>query len=132
MVNRVLAHTGARHPVIQFLASSESPVHTHYKQAVLAADETGTVVVNRTGSPTMRVLGTEFSRALAASGGPAHSSLDAINRLYFDGEMEASLASAGQSVGLVHDVVSVATIIENTMAGFRAAMATAVRRAGEV
>ncbi|MYS87207.1 NAD(P)H-dependent flavin oxidoreductase [Embleya scabrispora] len=116
----------------RFLASAESPVHTHYKQAVLAADETGTVVVNRTGSPTMRVLGTEFSRALAASGGPAHSSLDAIKRLYFDGEMEASLASAGQSAGLVHDVESVATIIERTMAGFHAAMATAARRAGEV
>ncbi|MGW1992288.1 NAD(P)H-dependent flavin oxidoreductase [Embleya sp. NPDC001921] len=116
----------------RFLASAESPVHIHYKQAVLAADETGTVVVNRSGSPTMRVLGTDFSRALAASGGPARSSLDAIQRLYFGGDMEASLASAGQSVGLVHEVETVAAIIERTMAGFHEAMATAARRAAEV
>jgi enoyl-[acyl-carrier protein] reductase II len=115
----------------RFLASAESPVHPHYKQAVLDADETGTVVVNRAGSPTMRVLGTEFSRALVASGGPAHSSLEAVKRLYFDGEMEASLASAGQSVGLVHEVETVAEIIDRTMTGFRAAMAAAALRAAE-
>ncbi|MYV99500.1 nitronate monooxygenase [Streptomyces sp. SID3343] len=116
----------------RFLACAESPVHAHYKQAVLDADETGTVVVNRTGSPTMRVLGTAFSRALVASGGPANSSLAAVKRLYFDGEMEASLASAGQSVGLVHEVETAAAIIDRTMSGFRAAMETAAKRAAEV
>jgi enoyl-[acyl-carrier protein] reductase II len=115
----------------RFLACAESPVHAHYKQAVLDADETGTVVVNRASSPTMRVLGTDFARALAASGGPANSSLEAVERLYFGGEMEVSLASAGQSVGLVHEVETAAAIIDRTMTGFRAAMEAAARRAAE-
>ena len=116
----------------RFVASTESPVHAHYKQAVVDADETGTVVVNRTGSPTLRVLGTEFSRALASTGGPARGSLDAVKRLYFEGDMEASLASAGQSVGLVDAVESVADIITSTMAGFRVAMDAAAKRAAEL
>jgi len=116
----------------RFVASTESPVHAHYKQAVVDADETGTVVVNRTGSPTMRVLGTGFARALAGTGGPARGSLDAVERLYFEGDMEASLASAGQSVGLVDAVESAADIIASTMAGFRAAMDAAAKRAAEL
>ncbi|NUU23033.1 MAG: nitronate monooxygenase [Streptomycetaceae bacterium] len=113
----------------RFLSSTESPVHGNYKQAVVAADETGTIVVNRTGSPTMRVLKTGFTRELAATGGPAASSLAAVKRLYFEGEMEVSLASAGQSAGLVHAVRPAADIIAETMRSFRAALADASRRA---
>jgi enoyl-[acyl-carrier protein] reductase II len=113
----------------RFLSSAESPVHVNYKQAVVDADETGTVVVNRTGSPTMRVLKTGFTRELAAAGGPAASSLAAVKRLYFQGEMEVSLASAGQSAGLVRAVRPAAEIIEETMRSFRAALEEARKRA---
>ncbi|MDI2132764.1 NAD(P)H-dependent flavin oxidoreductase [Yinghuangia seranimata] len=114
----------------RFLSSAESPVHGNFKQAVVDADETGTVVVNRSGNATMRVLKTDFSTGLAATGGPAASSLAAIKRLYFDGEMDASLASAGQSAGLVDAVRPAADIIRDTMAGFRRALADAQARAG--
>lgn len=113
----------------RFLSSAESPVHANYKQAVVDADETGTVVVNRSGTPTMRVLKTGYSSALAASGGPAGGSLAAVKRLYFDGDMEASLASAGQSVGLVDAVLPAGEIVAATMRGFHAALAETASRA---
>ncbi|MCF2530550.1 NAD(P)H-dependent flavin oxidoreductase [Yinghuangia soli] len=113
----------------RFVASAESPVHGNYKQAVVGADETGTVVVNRNGSPTMRVLKTAYSSELAATGGQAGGSLAAVKQLYFGGDMEASLASAGQSVGLVHQVQPAAEIIEETMRTFREALDEARKRA---
>lgn len=116
----------------RFLSSAESPVHGNFKQAIVDADETGTVVVNRSGSPTMRVLRTGFSSELAATGGPAASSLAAVQRLYFEGEMEVSLASAGQSVGLVDAVRPVAEIVDETMRGFRKALDEAYGRAAEL
>ncbi|MGW0660774.1 NAD(P)H-dependent flavin oxidoreductase [Streptodolium elevatio] len=116
----------------RFLSSAESPVHGNFKQAIVDADETGTVVVNRTGSPTMRVLRTGYSAELAAAGGPAASSLAAVQRLYFEGEMELSLASAGQSVGLVDAVRPVAEIVEETMRGFRKSLDEAYGRAAEL
>lgn len=116
----------------RFLSSAESPVHGNFKQAIVDADETGTVVVNRSGSPTMRVLRTGFSAEMAAAGGPAASSLAAVQRLYFEGEMELSLASAGQSVGLVDAVRPVAEIVEETMRGFRKSLDEAYGRAAEL
>ncbi|WTW94634.1 nitronate monooxygenase [Streptomycetaceae bacterium NBC_01309] len=116
----------------RFLSSAESPVHGNFKQAIVDADETGTVVVNRSGSPTMRVLRTGFSAGMAAAGGPAASSLAAVQRLYFEGEMELSLASAGQSVGLVDAVRPVAEIVEETMRGFRKSLDEAYGRAAEL
>lgn len=116
----------------RFLSSAESPVHGNFKQAVVDADETGTVVVNRSGSPTMRVLKTGFSRRLAAAGGPAASSLAAVQRLYFEGEMEVSLASAGQSVGLVEEVLPVADIVAETMRTFRKCLDEAQGRAASL
>lgn len=116
----------------RFLSSAESPVHGNYKQAVVTADETGTVVVNRSGSPTMRVLKTDYSSGLAAAGGPAGGSLAAVKRLYFEGDMEASLASAGQSVGLVDAVRPAGEIVEETMRGFHAALEETAKRAGEL
>ncbi len=40
--------------------------------------------------------------------------------VYFGGDMEASLALAGQTVGLIHEVLPVAEIIQRTVEGFHA------------
>ena len=38
--------------------------------------------------------------------------------VYFGGDMEASFALAGQTVGLIHEVLPVADIIARTVEGF--------------
>ena len=45
----------------RMLTAAESPVHDNWKQAVVAAAETDTVVVNRYAKPAMRTLRTELS-----------------------------------------------------------------------
>ncbi len=47
----------------RMLTAAESPVHENWKQAVVAAAETDTVVVNRYAKPSMRTLRTELSAA---------------------------------------------------------------------
>jgi enoyl-[acyl-carrier protein] reductase II len=43
-----------------------------------------------------------------------------IRSVYFDGDMDAAPALAGQSAGLIHEVKSVQAIIDDTVAGFHA------------
>ena len=43
-----------------------------------------------------------------------------VKDVYFGGGMEASLAVAGQTVGLIHEVLPVADIIARTVEGFHA------------
>jgi len=43
-----------------------------------------------------------------------------VKDVYFGGDMEASLALAGQTVGLIHEVLPVAEIIGRTVDGFHA------------
>ena len=45
----------------RMLTAAESPVHENWKQAVLAAAETDTVIVNRYAKPAMRTLRTDLS-----------------------------------------------------------------------
>ena len=46
------------------------------------------------------------------------SALGGIKNLYFEGDMEAAPALAGQSIGLIDEVKSVKNIIEETIAEF--------------
>ena len=41
-----------------------------------------------------------------------------IRQVYFDGDMEAAPALAGQSAGLIHEVKTAQRIIEDTVAEF--------------
>ena len=111
----------------RFLASQESPVHPNYKQAILNAAETGTMTINDNARPIMRVLKTAKAEDIGRGPMP-DDTLDAIQRLYFEGAMEDSVALAGQSAGLVHDLPTVAEIMERIVAEFFAAWQTGAQR----
>ena len=104
----------------RFVASAESPVHAGYKNAIVAAQATGTWLLNTQSSPCIRALKTDFSQLIHAAGLMPADTFKAIRELYFDGDMNAAPALAGQSAGLVHDVLSVQQIIEQTVAEFHA------------
>ena len=55
----------------RMLTAAESPVHDNWKQAVVAAAETDTVIVNRYAKPAMRTLRTERSAAAEREEQPA-------------------------------------------------------------
>jgi enoyl-[acyl-carrier protein] reductase II len=102
----------------RFVSSAESPVHANYKQAIIDAEDTGTVMLNRKSSPCVRALKTERAREIDRAGGFDRSLFGSVRDVYFGGDMEASLALAGQTVGLIHEVLPVAEIVRRTVEGF--------------
>ncbi|CAN5300481.1 nitronate monooxygenase family protein [soil metagenome] len=102
----------------RFVSSAESPVHANYKQAIVDADDTGTVMLNRKSTPCVRALRTERAKEIDRQGGFDRAIFGSVKDVYFGGDMEASLALAGQTVGLIHEVLPVADIIARTVEGF--------------
>jgi enoyl-[acyl-carrier protein] reductase II len=98
----------------RMLTSAESPVHDNWKQAVVAAAETDTVVVNRYGRPAMRTLRTDLSAGAEREDPPPALAIDSLFRLYFGGEMNAAYAMSGQVAGRIHEIVPVRQILEET------------------
>lgn len=105
----------------RFVSSVESPVHDNYKQAIVDAPTTGTLVLNKLASPCIRALKTERTHAMHAEGRMPPDTFSRILDLYFGGDMEAAVGLAGQTSGLIDTVLPVATIIERTVAEFFAA-----------
>jgi enoyl-[acyl-carrier protein] reductase II len=104
----------------RFVSSAESPVHANYKQAIVDADDTGTVMLNRKSTPCVRALKTERTAEIEREGSFDRSIFGSVKDVYFGGDMEASLALAGQTVGLIHELLPVAEIIRRTVEGFHA------------
>ena len=104
----------------RFVASAESPVHDHYKQAIVSAEVTGTWVLNTKATPCIRALKTARTAAMHETGLMGADAFSGIQQVYFGGDMEAAPALAGQSAGLIHEVRTVQQIIDDTVAGFHA------------
>lgn len=107
----------------RFVSSAESPVHANYKNAIIAATETDTVVLNKKASPCIRAIKTELTRGIAEAGLMPPDVLKRVLDVYFGGDMEAAPALAGQAAALISSVKPVAQVIEETVAGFHAAAA---------
>lgn len=102
----------------RFVSSAESPVHANYKQAILDAPETGTLMLNKSGTPCVRALKTQRSQGIYQAGTMPKETFGKILDLYFGGDMEASIGLAGQTAGLIDAVKPVQEIIDGTIAGF--------------
>jgi enoyl-[acyl-carrier protein] reductase II len=98
----------------RMLTAAESPVHENWKQAVLAAAETDTVVVNRYAKPAMRTLRTELSSGAERADVAPPLALEGLMKLYFGGEMNAAYAMSGQVAGRITEVLPVREILETT------------------
>lgn len=104
----------------RFVASAESPVHTNFKDAIVQAEATGTWMLNKKSTPCIRALKSQRTAAIHEAGVMPPDTFTGIQRIYFDGDMEAAPALAGQSAGLIHAVQPVQQIIDQTIAEFRA------------
>jgi enoyl-[acyl-carrier protein] reductase II len=96
----------------RMVSSTESPVHDNWKQAVVDAAETDTVMLNRHTSPALRALRTERSESLEFD--TEHNAMELFGRamdLYFGGDMNAAVALGGQVAGRITEVRPVAEII---------------------
>lgn len=113
----------------RMLASRESLVHSNFKNAIIDADDAGTVMLDIPGNPTMRVLRTGLA-ARVATHDPDAKLLGKITELYFDGDMEASVANTGQVSSRIAELLPVAEIVKRTWAEVEEALDAARSRAG--
>jgi enoyl-[acyl-carrier protein] reductase II len=101
----------------RFIATPEAGVHENYKQAVLRADVHETALVGRSGLP-IRQLANRFSEeyfSLERKGTSASELLDLFNssslkKAALEGDVEWGKVEAGQSAGLVEDIVPAAEL----------------------
>lgn len=113
----------------RMLATHESGVHSAFTDAIVAAPETGTLLVSVPGNPTMRVIATPRAHAWAAEP-PTEKLMDRVERLYFDGDLDASLANTGQVAGRIESVRPVAEVLHEMWDGCRAALDAGRARLG--
>ncbi len=108
----------------RMVSAAESPVHQNWKDAIINAEETGTVFLNRFGSPALRALRTEKTTRLEReltpdyNGPPVMTEFGNAKDLYFGGDMEASIALSGQVAGRIDSVKGVKQIIDETVLEF--------------
>jgi enoyl-[acyl-carrier protein] reductase II len=114
----------------RMVSAAESPVHMNWKNAILNAEETGTVFLNRFGpGPALRALRTEkTSRIEKEPPSNIMAEFGKATDLYFGGDMEASIALSGQVAGRIHEIKPVKQIIDETIAEFHATIAKAAKQ----
>ncbi|AEV76559.1 2-nitropropane dioxygenase-like enzyme [Mycolicibacterium rhodesiae NBB3] len=113
----------------RMLASRESLVHMNFKDAIVAANDAGTVLLDIPGNPTMRVLRTGLAARVAAHD-PNAKLLGKVTELYFGGDMDASVANTGQVSSRIAGLLPVAAIVRNTWIEIEKALDAARTRAG--
>lgn len=102
------------------LSAAESPVHQNWKDAIVEAEATDTVFLNRSGpGPALRALRTERTTRLQKDGVEnIFGEFAGTQDVYFGGNLEAGIALTGQVAGRIKSVRPIADILEETMAEF--------------
>ncbi|MEM7691938.1 MAG: nitronate monooxygenase [Pseudomonadota bacterium] len=103
----------------RMVSAAESPVHENWKSAIVNAQETDTVFLNRFQSPGLRALRTERTSALEKdTEANSLANFGDPQALYFGGDMEAAIALTGQVCGRIDAVKPVAEILKEICDGF--------------
>jgi enoyl-[acyl-carrier protein] reductase II len=102
----------------RMVSAAESPVHANWKQAIVDAEETGTVFLNRYHSPALRALRTARTTRLERSPDNVFGEFGDVRALYFGGDMEAAVPLTGQVAGRIDSVKPVAEILAGIRAEF--------------
>jgi len=107
----------------RFIATPEASVHDNYKRAVLAADVDGSTLVAR-GRLPIRQLKNAFSARYEAAerAGATDEELEALlntsslKQAALDGDVEWGKVEAGQSAGLVDEILPAAEVVKRLIA----------------
>lgn len=110
----------------RFVATWEAPVHDNVKRQIVANDERSTILVFREFRNTARVARNSVSTKIAEIGGRPEATFADVadlasgargrERVLAAGDVEDGMWWAGQSQGLIHDVPTVAELVERVVA----------------
>ena len=115
----------------RMVSAAESPVHDNWKNAIVGAQETDTVFLNRFHSPALRALRTEKTTRLEKTPDVnAMSEFGTATDLYYGGDMESSIALTGQVAGRIDAVRPVADVIGDVKKEFFATIGSLTDRYG--
>ena len=117
------------------LVSEECPIHSNYKEALLRAGDSDTVVTGRIAGTPVRILKNRMAREYvrrekegASREELEHYTLCSLRRAVFEGDTQTGSLMAGQVAGQLHEIRPVAQILEDmwreyedTLAGLSAA-----------
>jgi enoyl-[acyl-carrier protein] reductase II len=107
----------------RMVSAAESPVHSNWKEAIVAAAETDTVFLRSESGPALRALRTERTERIEAGDGHAMTELaGGVMDVYFGGDLEAGVALTGQVAGRIDAVMSVADIVAATVREFESTL----------
>jgi len=112
----------------RMVSSLESPIHENWKKGVIEARETDTIFLNRRFGPGLRALRTGRSEELEYADHNVMGEFGNAMKLYFGGDMNASLALCGQVAGRIDSVRPVKEIIEEVAADFFEVLDKTARR----
>ncbi len=118
----------------RFIATPEASVHENYKRAVLAADVDGSTLVAR-GRLPIRQLKNRFAEKFNAAerAGASQAELDEIfkaaslKQAALEGDVEWGKVEAGQSAGLVDEILPAAEVVRRVVAEMEEARARLAR-----
>ena len=103
----------------RMVSALESPVHQNWKDAIIAAEETDTVFLNRFHFPALRALRSartlQLEKEIETN---VFGQFGTAKDLYFGGDMEAAIALTGQVCGRIDAVKPVRQIIDEIRAEF--------------
>jgi enoyl-[acyl-carrier protein] reductase II len=107
----------------RFIATPEASVHERYKKAVLDADVAGSTLVGRGGHP-LRLLQNSYSKAYESAERSGASSEElkvlyekgSLKQAALEGDIEWGRVEAGQSAGLVEDMVPAGELVRRLAA----------------
>ena len=102
------------------LTSTECPIHENYKDALLKARDSDTIVTGRLGGTPVRVLKNRMSREYVRQEKAGADKMElekytlgSLRRAVFEGDTANGSLMAGQVAGMLHEVRPVADILED-------------------
>ena len=105
----------------RFMASTESPMHENFKQWMVGAQETDTMIVERSIRNAARIIRNDAGRQveqMESNGATLDELIPLISGkvgrdAYFSGDIQQATIACGQAVGRINSIKPVAAIMED-------------------
>jgi nitronate monooxygenase len=111
----------------RFLATKECPAHQNFKEWVVEAQETDTMMIERSIRNAVRVMKNEVAQKVLDMENQG-ATLDELivyisgklgRHAWLSGDLDSATIAAGQCIGLIHEVLTVKQVIDNIVNGAR-------------